>query len=1056
MKKVAFLFFLSLLFLAPAYSQRKKKQTAEPTSPNTFAAEKFNALEWRCIGPFRGGRSNAAVGVPGDPLTYYFGSTGGGVWKTTDAGTTWKNISDGFFKTGSVGAIAVAPSDHNVIYVGMGEHAVRGVMTSHGDGMYRSTDAGKTWKHIGLPNSMHIAAIRIHPNDPDHLYVAVQGSVYTASEDRGVYRSKDGGQTWEKVLFVNEHTGAADLSMDANNPRILYAGMWDHQRLPWQIRSGGEGSGIFKSTDGGTTWKPLEKGLPELMGKVSVDVSPADSDRLYANIEAEGKEGGVYRSDDGGQSWTQTNSDRVTVARAWYYIEVFADPQDKETVYVLNAPMLKSIDGGRTFQPISNPHSDQHDLWINPDQPNNMILANDGGACVTFNGGQTWSTQGNQPTAQFYRVIADEQFPYHVYGGQQDNSTVAIASKTISGGISERDWYPVGGGESAFIAFNDPKDPHYVYGTSIQGFIDVWDKTTRTQKDIMAYPAINLGSLPKDQKYRWNWNGPLIHNRVNPQILYHGGNLLLRSEDGGLHWDPISPDLTRNDSTKHGAMGIPFTNEAAGGEVYNTISYIASSPHDAQVIWVGSDDGLVHLTKDEGKTWTNVSPPVEGESLINAIEVSPHDPARAYLAVTRYKFGDQRPMIYMTEDFGASWTTKIDGLPDDVFVRVVREDPKAEGLLYAGTERGVFVSFNNGQQWHAFQSNLPVCPITDLYWQDNDLIAATSGRALWILDDVGALQQSKGNVDTTMFKLFAPKTTVKFTLGGGPDGKGKNPAPGVTLDYYVPHDFVDTLEVTLQVLDDRGQVIRTYSNQKDEEFKTWPGGPTPPTTIPSKPGLNRTNWDLRRDGFEGVAGVRDMGGYAGAMVGPGIYTLRLEQDSLTWEQTVEVKADPRLDDPAEAYAQQQQMIESIDGAVRAIHGSVNRLRSVRSQLQERLSLMKGQDELKELIELGGNAVKALEKWENELIQPKQETFQDVINFENQLTSELIMLLRKVDGYRPQPTGGMEERLDDLEAEWQVHKTEMDRIIREELEAFSKKYKEANLPILILPESGGGA
>ena len=880
MKKFLALLVLSFLLFNPVFSQKSKKQKKKNTpakiiSKPVFQPEKFAAMKWRNIGPFRGGRSNAVCGVLGDPMTYYFGSVGGGVWKTVDAGISWYNISDGFFKSGSVGSIAVAPNDPNVIYVGMGEHAVRGVMTSHGDGMYKSTDAGKTWKHVGLEKSMHIAEIRVHPQNPDIVWVAVQGALWGKSQDRGVYKSTDGGANWKKVLYINENTGAADLSLDQSNPRILYAGMWDHQRLPWKVRSGGPGSGIWKSVDGGENWTELEGGLPKEMGKVAVDVSPANPQVVYANIEA--KKGGVFRSNDGGNTWTQTNSQRVTVARAWYYIEIFADPVDENRVYVLNAPMLKSIDGGRTFSRISNPHGDQHHLWINPDDNENIILANDGGGCITFNGGKTWSSENNQPTAQFYRVITDNQFPYNVYGGQQDNSTVSISSQTQMGGIGIRDWHPVAGGESAFLAF-DPDDPKLVYGTSIQGMMDMYNQETGTYKDIMVYPQLNLGTLPKDMKYRFNWNGPLTFQPQNPEVMYCGGNILMRTEDGGMSWKEISGDLTRNDTTKHGVGGIPFTNEAAGGEVYNTISYIACSPHQAGVVWVGSDDGLVHVTQDDGKTWSNVTPAGLPESLINAVEISPNDPATAYIAVTRHKFNDLSPMIFVTHDFGKNWQKIVKGLPGDNYVRVVREDPEQKDLLYAGTEGGLFVSFNRGEEWHAFQSNLPICPITDLTIRNNDLVASTSGRAFWILDDLSALQQTMGLPDTSAVTLAEPAPSVKFTIGAAPQprpGQGQNPLNGVTLDYYLPHTWTDTSELTLEVLDADEKVIRTMTNQKPKDFKRWEGGPQPPQVLPAKPGLNRSNWDLRRDALPAIEGVFVMGDYRGHLVAPGKYTLRL-------------------------------------------------------------------------------------------------------------------------------------------------------------------------------------
>ena len=1041
---------LVILSVSSVEAQRKKKNKVEESSPViSFDSKYYNSLKWRNIGPFRGGRSNAASGVIGDPLTYYFGSVGGGVWKTTDAGTSWSNITDGFLKTGTVGAIEVAASDQNVIYVGMGEHAVRGVMTSSGDGIYRSTDAGRTWTHKGLDDTKHISGIAIHPDNPDWLYVAAQGAFWNDSDSRGIYMSKDGGDSWEKMHEVNASTGAADIVMDENNPRILYAAYWDHRRLPWQVRSGGPGSGIYKSVDGGQNWKKIVKGLPEVMGKVSVTVSPANSDRLYANIEAEGEQGGVYRSDNGGASWRQVNKDRVTVARAWYYIEIFADPQDAETVYVLNAPMLKSIDGGKTFTPIPNPHTDQHDLWINPDQPANMILANDGGACITFNGGKTWSSQNNQPTAQFYRVITDNQFPYRVYAGQQDNSTVSIASKTMGGGISRQDWYPVAGGESAFIAFDDADNPRVTYGTSIQGFIDAYDVVNQTSKDIMAHPSINLGTQPKDQPYRWNWNNPIINGYKAKNVLYHGAQLVLESTDGGYNWKEISPDLTRNDPSKHDSMGVPFTNEAAGGEVYNTISYLANSMHEPELLYAGSDDGLVHIRKDEGSEWVNISPLVEGESLVNAIEVSPHDPAKVYVVITRYKFGDHRPFIFRSTDYGQTWENVGANLKDSDFVRVVREDPNLEGLLYAGTERGLFVSFDDGQSWSAFQSNLPVCPITDLIIKDNDLVAATSGRGFWILDDLGGLQQGKGQLDSAQMALIEPKPTHKFVLGGGGGpNNGKNPLVGVTIDYYLPHDVKATDTLELSILNESGDVIRSYTSIKDESFQSWPGGPAPKQVLPLGKGMNRFNWDLRREEIPAIKGVFVFGSPVGAMVGPGTYKAQLNYKGQVQEQMIEVLADPRIDATEADYSYQQELLDQLDSAVRDIHGSIIKVQAARGQLEALAEHIPADEQYAALTDQAKALAKSLREWEAELIQPKQKTFQDVINFENQLSSELLNLMGKVDAPDPHQPTALVNNIEMRIGEWKYLESNLDQLIDVQLVEFNNAYTESGLPIVI--------
>jgi photosystem II stability/assembly factor-like uncharacterized protein/DNA-binding FrmR family transcriptional regulator len=1052
MKKIIFILIATLIFTSPLFSQRKKKRNkkSNATEQAVFDAKKFEALKWRNIGPFRGGRSNAVCGVLGDPMTYYMGSTGGGVWKTNDAGISWKNISDGFLKTGSVGALEVAPSDPNVIYLGMGEHAVRGVMTSHGDGMYRSTDAGQTWEHIGLPESHHIAEIQIHPKNPDVVWVAVQGKLWGKSKERGVYKSIDGGKNWKQTLFVNENTGAADLSLDESNPRILFAGMWDHQRTPWQVRSGGEGSGIWKSTDGGDTWKKLEGGLPKKMGKVAVDVSPANPQRIFANIEAE--KGGVFRSDDGGKSWKQVCSDRITITRAWYYIEIFADPVDENKVYVLNAPMLKSINGGKSFSRISNPHSDQHHMWINPGNPNNIILANDGGGCITFNGGKTWSTENNQPTAQFYRVSADNRFPYHLYGGQQDNSTVAISSQTAGGGIGIRDWYPVAGGESAFIAFNDPDNPTKVFGTTIQGFIDVWDSQTKLTKDIQPYPQAKLGTNPNEQKYRFNWNPPLVASQKNKNVLYFGGNVLFRSDDQGQSWTEISGDLTRNDTTRHGDGGVPFTNEGAGGEVYNTFSYISTSPHDAGEIWVGTDDGLVHVTQDEGKTWSNVTPKDLQESLINAIEISPTNAGTAYLAVTRYKWNDDTPMIFKTTDYGENWTKITNGISANNFVRVVREDPKQSNILYAGTERGLYISFDAGENWTAYQANLPMVPINDLLVKNNDLIAATGGRAFWILDDLSALQQTKGLPDSTKITAIQPSPTVKFTLGSSSrDNYGTNPNAGVTLDYYLPHSWVDSNELKLEIIDYAGNVIRTFSNQKAKKMKRWEGGPPPAQVIPSKPGLNRTNWDLHRETLPAVEDVFVMGDYRGHTVAPGRYTLRFTSDKKVVETTCEVLPDPRINADGKVYAEQQALLMKIENSVYDIHESVNRLRTVKTQLNSRVKLLEDMADVEDLLGKGKAVEQAITNWEKSLIQPNSETFQDVINFKNQLNTELLNLKGVLDSHDPRPTAGVKLRLNEVLEMWKTMKGEMEFIIQEEVGGFNQMYSAKNLPILILPK-----
>ncbi len=1018
--------------------------------PQQFVEEKlFEGMEWRNIGPFRGGRCVAVAGLPDDPLVYYMGTTGGGVWKTEDAGLSWTNVSDGFFNTTSIGAIAIAPSDPNIIYVGTGEHPVRGVMTTFGDGVYRSLDGGRSWEHMGLQKTRHISAIHVHPKNPDLVYVAAQGAVHGPNPERGVYRSHDGGLSWQKTLYIDDYTGASSLSMDPSNPRILYAGMWDHQRKPWKIRSGGPGSGLYRSMDGGINWEKCSDGLPDAMGKVGVSVSPADPQRVYAVIEAE--KGGVYRSNDQGEHWELVNEQRVTIARAWYYTKIVAAPQDEETVYVLNAPLLKSTDGGASFSAIDNPHSDQHALWINPNDPDIMILGNDGGATISLNGGKSWSTQYNQPTAQLYRLSADNRFPYYLYAGQQDNSTLAIPSRTSGRGISNKDWYPVAGGESAFIAF-DPDDPRLIYGGSYQGNISVYDHKTETRRDIMAYPSLGLGKLPHEMKYRFNWNAPLITQPQDRSVLYHAANVVLRSTDGGLSWTAISPDLTRDEREKQGEGGGPYTNEGAGGEIYNTISYLACSPYEAGTIWAGSDDGLVHLTRNGGKDWEEVTPPGLGEAYVNCIEVSPHDSATAYLAAHKYKFNNFEPIAYITQDYGKTWTKITQGIPEGDFLRVIREDPAREGLLYAGTEHGLYISFSKGIRWQPFQLNLPVCPITDLLIKGDDLAAATSGRSIWILDGLAPLRQTKAKMKHRAF-LYQPAPAYRFTgeeQEGPIQGMGENPPSGAIVYYYLP-EALDSFRLKLDILDAYGNTVRTFCNQSPKDTTaSYEGGPKPEPVLPAERGLNRFCWDLRREPLPGVPNVFIMGGYRGSLLPPGQYQLQLTTPYGVMSKGLEIQPDPRIDQPQEAYLAQQELLLSIEGAVRDIHYAVRDMRQVKEQVQSLHTTLKEAECTEELLEAGEKIMKNINRWEENLIQPRQETFQDVINYPNQLSAELMNLKQRIDGPYPIVTEGAKQRLKDLLADWSVYKTQMREILKDDVGYFNKLYRTYQMPAIVVP------
>jgi len=1047
--KIIQLLFLGL-FIIPFNSHSQKRNTKNNQAVIVVQDSNYHGLKWRNIGPFRGGRSVASSGVVNQPMTYYMGSTGGGIWKTTDDGISWNNISDKFLNTGTVGAIAVSESNPNIVVAGMGEHAARGVMTSMGDGVYKSTDAGKTWKHIGLDFTRHISDVVIDPVNPDIIFIAAQGAQYSRSEDRGVYRSRNGGQSWEKVLYVDHNTGASSLSMDMKNPLILYAAMWQHRRYPWKMESGGENSALYKSTDGGSSWEKLKEGLPEKFGKAGISVSRANPELVFAVIEAEGTKGGVYRSDDAGKKWIQINKDRINIARSWYYMEIFADPQNENIVYVLNAPLTKSIDGGKTFNPLPTPHGDNHHLWINPNDNQKMINSNDGGANVSNNGGKSWSTQQNQPTAQFYRVITDNLVPYNVYGGQQDNSAIAIASRTNDQGIGWKDWYSVAGCESAFLAF-DPDNPEVVFGGCYQGIIEKWVRASREGKSIKEYPELGLSIAPKDFKFRYNWNAPIISSPFDRNTIYHAGNVVFETKDGGINWNIISPDLTRNEIDKQGPGGGPYTNEAAGGENYNTMMALTASPHEKGVLWAGSDDGLIHITRDGGSNWENVTPADLPQGIVNSIEVSPHDQATAYVVLMRYKYMDLRSYIFKTNDYGKSWTKIVKGISGPhTFARVVREDPQRKGLLYAGTETGLYISFDDGQNWQKFQLNLPVVPINDLIFQSNDLVAATAGRSFWILDDVAAIQNSPA--PKAPVAIFKPKDTY-LLFGGSSDkpvpGLGQNPRQGVTFDYYLDKE-ADSLDLELEVIYN-GKLIRTLTNKKAEDFKTWPGGPSKPQVLPAKKGYNRFTWDFRKENIPAVDKVFVYGNYSGSRVGPGTYLLRLTLDGLTSETQVNILPNPKVNASLKDFEEQQAILIRIEKSLTAIHEGVSEMRSAKSQLENYNRLLKDSETAESLIEKGKELIKRIDNWEQNLIQPKQKTFQDVINFNNKLNAQLMHLKGYVDTADPIITNGAGERLNDLMILWKTFSDERDDIIDVEMAAYNNLYSQLGLPAIIVED-----
>ncbi|MFW6075426.1 MAG: WD40/YVTN/BNR-like repeat-containing protein, partial [Chloroflexota bacterium] len=734
-----------------------------------MTSDLYSGLKYRSIGPTRGGRVIAVAGDPTDRRVFYFGSTGGGVWKTTDGGHIWRNVSDGYFKYASVGALTVAHSDPNVIYAGMGESTIRGNV-SRGDGVYKSTDAGATWEHVGLEDTQNIGSIVVHPENPDLVYVAALGHVWGPNQERGVYRSKDGGETWEKVLFVSDKAGGLDLATDPSNPRIIFVSTWEAHRTPYSLESGGPGSGIYRTTDGGDTWDKLndKPGMPEgILGKIGLAVAPGGKGRVWAIIEAE--KSGLYRSDDGGESWAMLCDDPNIIQRPWYWMHCYADPKDPNTVWLPSFELMRSIDGGKTFQPMANTHADTHGLWFDPEDPDRMIMGNDGGACVSYDGAVSWSTTYNQITGEFYHVTTDTRPSYRVFGAQQDNTTMSIPHRSDHPAINFTEWEEVGGGESGYIAVR-PDNPNIIFAGSYQGVLTRYDSESGHSRNINVWPEAFSGWEAGQWKYRFQWTAPTCLSPHDPNTLYTGGNLLFRSTDEGMSWEPISPDLTRADPETLGPSGGPITKDMTGAETYATIFAVAPSPVEEGVIWAGSDDGLIHVTRDGGENWENVTPgpdQLPEWALISIIEASPHDAAKAYVAATRYKSHDDRPYLLKTSDYGANWDVIVEGIPENEFTRVIREDPDQPGLLYAGTERGMWVSFNDGKEWSRLDLNLPVVPIHDFVIHGSDLVVATHGRSFWILDDVTPLRQIAQDTVKNGHHLFTPRDTVRWVYRGG-------------------------------------------------------------------------------------------------------------------------------------------------------------------------------------------------------------------------------------------------------------------------------------------------
>lgn len=1059
MRRNYFVFFF-LLAACFTFAQSKKQSKPTKAAEQTVAAKPaakideklFGAMRWRQVGPFRGGRVLAVTGVPGEPNVFYFGGASSGVWKSTDAGANWQPIFDEE-NIASIGSIAVAPSDHNIIYVGSGEACIRGNI-SYGNGVYKSLDGGKTWKNIGLKDTQHIGAVIVDPKNPNIVFVAALGHAYGQNEERGVFRSTDGGATWQKVLFKDNKTGAIDIVFDPHNANTLFASLWEVYRTPWSLNSGGPGSGLYKSTDGGSTWKHLEgHGLPDgIMGRIGVSVG-ADANRVYALIES--KQGGLFRSDDGGESWIRMNDDGRIRQRAWYFTHIFADPKATDTLYVLNTGMFRSTDGGRTFNLVPAPHGDHHGLWIDPDSPERMINGNDGGATVSTDGGKTWTTQYNQPTAQFYHVITDNRFPYYIYGAQQDNTTVAIKSYDDDGVIGRQDWFPVGGGESGYIA-PYPPEPNIVYAGA-EYITTRFDKRTEQAVDISVLPQDPSGNGAEKLEHRFQWTSPLFVSPHDPNTLYNAGEVLFKSTNGGQSWTAISPDLTRNDKSKQKPSGGPITLDITSVEYYDTIFAAAESPVKKDMLWVGTDDGLVHLSTNGGQSWTNITPKDLPEwSMISVIEPSHYDAGTAYIAVDRHKLDDVRPYIYRTRDSGKSWTMIANGISDGSYVRSVREDTSRKGLLFAGTETGVFFSLDDGDNWQPLKLNLPTVPIHDVNIHGDDLIAATHGRAFWVLDNMGPLRQIDGNSANAEMILYKPQTALRLHYPDSIERRGPvgdDPPAGAIIDYYFKTAPKD--EVKLEILDSNGKLVRALSSKEkkeDEQPPEWPDQVKEVTTIPAGAGMNRYAWNLRWENPVKIPGAFYTGtGPRGPLALPGKYTVKLTVGGQTQSQPLEIVVDPRVKSMHEADLEKQFALEmQIRDANTELHQAVNQIRELRAELKRLRTRFEDDPKLKPVMEQADMLDKKMTPVEEELIQVNMKGSEANLAFPDMLNELFDGFTASVESGDSAPTQQQYEvfkklrgRLDQQLAAWR-------QIMSSDVPAFNELVKKSDIPVLYLP------
>jgi len=1076
---VTLITLLSMVAGAQTKPERQSKaakpvqaQTTQPTTTNPSTKEKadqpkpedktFKGMKYRLVGPFRGGRSLTAAGVPGDPTTYFFGATGGGVWKSTDGAMTWSSVFDKE-GTSAIGSIAVSNSNHNILYVGTGEACIRGNI-SHGDGVYKTLDGGKTWKNVGLRDSRAIGKVIINPTNPDIVFVAALGHPYGPNAERGIFRTSDGGKVWEKVLYKDENTGGIDVVFDPHNPNILFAALWQARRTSWSMESGGPGSGIYRSADGGTTWKRLdEHGLPKgPYGKIGVAVA-ANSDRVYALIEAHNPDGGLYRSDDGGESWQRVNPNHSLWQRPWYYMHVIADPRDENVLYIMNVDAYKSTDGGHLFNKVKVPHGDNHGLWIDPQNTRRMIASNDGGVTITLDGGKNWTPQDNQPTAQFYHVITDNATPYRVYGPQQDSGTVAIASRSDDGSISRSDWYDVGGGEAGYIA-PYPPDPNIVYAADYQGNITRYDRHTGQVKAITEQPELSDAHGAANLEHRFQWTAPVMISPHDPETLYHASEVLFKTTDGGVHWQTVSPDLTRNDKSKQKVSGGDITLDDSGTEYYDTIFALAESPLKKGVLWVGTDDGLVQLTQDEGRTWTNVTPKDMPEwSRISQIDPSPFDAGTAYIAVDRHQFDDLKPYIYKTSDYGKTWTKLGNGIPDTTFVRVVREDPKKRGLLYAGTETGVFVSFNDGANWRSLQLNLPTTPVHDLVVKDNDLVLATHGRSFWILDDLSPLRQYSDPIVQKDTFLYTPATAYRIQAGAAGEKNpskrtGQNPPVGAVIYYFLKDAPKPDAEAKIEILDTSSNVIRKYSSAEYNELEepADPDDKKPEKQLSPEAGLNRFVWDLRYEEARRIPGyyLYEYGGGArGPVAVPGHYQVRLTVGSQTQTAAFDLKLDPRVKvSPEDLEAQFKLLIETRDELSR-VYEVVNQIQDVRSQLGGLKRRLPENAAAKPIAAAADDLDKKLVAVRDQIVNLDITANEDSLAYPPQLDAKLAYLAMDAGSADSAPTEAEQRQLEKLKRQSGELISRWDDLQRRDLAAFQKLTAEGSLSTVVVPPAG---